>query len=71
MSYKIIIAFPLDIDKYCSGDFQSPLWQSEIAATFNVKWKCYKFSRDYTYGCVVPAGLVLVRQSSPSNGLEG
>ena len=36
------IAFPLDIDKYRSGDFQSPLWQSEIAATFNVKWKCYK-----------------------------
>jgi len=29
------IAFPLDIAKYRSGDFQSPLWQSEIAATID------------------------------------
>jgi len=36
------IEFPLYTKQYRRGDFQSPLWQSEIAATFNVKRKCLK-----------------------------
>ena len=36
------IAFPLDIAQYRSGDFQSPLWQSEIAATSDSHLISYK-----------------------------